>query len=199
MITGSSIELLWLFMSCFVLLFSLCCINGLLNLPIWVQLSVQNPFIVVKGLIIMNHLHSLGLYTVWIPVAKLARIYFPMNRNIPSRGGIPGAGCASVETQKADAGVGAVPRCAGDLVWEPGRCAWREREWNVCFLDVSFKWGESYKKHTSTNEPQSQGQRPVRQVHGALHMLGTHSCYSYTSSASKTFITVQQYFIMVLF
>lgn len=35
-----------------------------------------------------------------------------MNRNIPSRGGIPGAGWASVRTQKADAGVGAVPRCA---------------------------------------------------------------------------------------
>lgn len=38
--------------------FSMYCTNGLLNLPICVQLSVRNPLIVVKGLIIMNHFHG---------------------------------------------------------------------------------------------------------------------------------------------
>lgn len=40
-------------------------------------------------------------------------------------------------------------------------CAHEQRERNVYFLDVNFKWGENYKKHISRT--QSQGQRPVRQ------------------------------------
>lgn len=43
--------------------------------------------------------------------------------------------------------------------------AHEQRGRNVCFLDVAFKWRESYKKHTSRTEPQSQGQRPVRRAH----------------------------------
>lgn len=48
-------------MSCFALLFFMYCTNGLLNLPIHVQLSVQSPPFVVKGLIILNGLQRLRL------------------------------------------------------------------------------------------------------------------------------------------
>lgn len=53
------------------------------------------------------------------------------------------------DVKKADAGLGAVPTCAGDQ----GLWAWVERRRDVCFWVVSFKWGDSYKKHTSRTEP----------------------------------------------
>lgn len=83
---------------------------------------------------------------------------FSMNRNIPSRGGIPGAGWGTGRRKQM-------------LVLEQSQHvqetrdlagAHEHRERNVCFLDVSFKWRESYKKHTSRTESESQGQGPVR-------------------------------------
>lgn len=111
--------------------------------------------------------------------AEFVRIYFPVNRNIPSRGGIPAAGWGSGR-RKQMLVLERRQHVQGDQ--EPGWCAWTEKERNVCFLDVSFKWGESYKKHTSRTEVPSQGQSPVRQAH-MQHciFLETYPCYSYNS------------------
>lgn len=76
--------------------------------------------------------------------------------------------------------------------------AHEQRERNICFLDVSFKWGENYKKHTSRTEFRSQGQTPVRRAHMQhCSFSETYSRYSYTTS--KTSVTVLQYFTMVIF
>lgn len=76
------------------------------------------------------------------------------------------------DVKKADAGLGAVPTCAGDQ----GLWAWVERRRVVWFWVVSFKWGDSYKKHTSRTEPPSQGQTPVRQPH-VEHCSVEHRLY----------------------
>lgn len=121
---------------------------------------------VLKGLIIMNSLQCLRLCTDWIPVQSLQGSVILRNRNIPSRERVPGAewmdGCRKQML--------ALEHCQYCMCRRPGTqivCTNKER--NVCFLDVSFKWGESYKKHTSRTEPRSQGQAPVRQAHVQHH------------------------------
>lgn len=93
--------------------------------------------------------------------AEFVRIYFPLERNIPSREGIPAAGWDSGRRKQM---LGLEPRQHVQETKDPDG-AHERRERNVCFLDVSFKWGESYKKHASRTESQSQGQGPVRRAH----------------------------------
>lgn len=135
----------------------------------------------------MNSLQRLGAVHSLNTSAEFARIYFPVNRNIPCRGGIPGAGWGSGRRKQM---LVLEQRQHVQETRDPDG-AHEERERNVCFLDVSFKWGESYKKHTSRTESQSQGQTSVRQAHmQQCSFLETHSCYSYTSSSSKTSMTM---------
>lgn len=70
--------------------------------------------------------------------AEFAGIYFPVNRNIPSRGGIPGAGWGSGRRKQ----MPVLERRQHVQETRDPHGAHEQRERNVCFLDVSFKWGE---------------------------------------------------------
>lgn len=126
MITGSIIELLWLFMSCFLLLFSpLYCTNGLLNLPIHVQLSVRKPSLLWKVLSLWAA-YSISGCTQSEYRCRVCKDLFSREQkhSIQRRDSCCWMG---LRTQKADAGAGATPTCAG----RPGTrmvCMNRERE-----------------------------------------------------------------------
>lgn len=84
-----------------------------------------------------------------------------------------------LRTQKADAGVGAVPAWAGD--WGPGWCtSLAQKEGDVCFLDVAFKWREDYKRHISRTKPQSQGQGLSDKHICSIAHFWKQSCFPYT-------------------
>lgn len=110
-------------------------------------------------------------------ISEFAGIHFPMNRSIPSRGGIPGAGWSSGHRKQ----MLVLDPCQHVQETKDPDGAYEQRQRNVCFLDVNFKWRESYKKHISRTE--SQGQRPVRQAHMQHCSLETDSSYQYTSSS----------------
>lgn len=125
MITGSVIELLWLFMPCFVLLFFLpYCTNGLLNLPIRIQLSVRKPSLLWKVLSLWTA-YSVSGCTQTEYQRRVCRDLFSREQkhSIQRRDSWCWMG---LRTQKADAGAGAAPTCAGDQ--GPAWCAWTERE-----------------------------------------------------------------------
>lgn len=108
-------------------------------------------------------------------VSVVCRIYFPINTSIPSRGGIPGTGWSFGHRKQ----MLVLDFCQHVQETKDPDCAHEQRERNVYFLDVNFKWGENYKKHISRT--QSQGQRPVRQAH--LQRCSLETLYLYTSSS----------------
>lgn len=124
MITGSIIELLWLFMSCFVLLFwstalmaywtcqftfswvcesPLCCERSYCHEQLTAAKVVNRlntVSVVCKDLFSHQHKHSIQRRDSWYWM--------------------------ELRTQKADASVGLLPTCAGDQ--GPGLCTWTKRE-----------------------------------------------------------------------
>lgn len=124
MITGSIIELLWLFMSCFVLLFwstalmaywtcqftfswvcesPLCCERSYCHEQLTaakVVNQLNTVSVVCKDLFSHQHKHSIQRRDSWYWM--------------------------ELRTQKADASVGLLPTCAGDQ--GPGWCTWTKRE-----------------------------------------------------------------------
>lgn len=124
MITGSIIELLWLFMSCFVLLFwstalmaywtcqftfswvcesPLCCERSYCHEQLTAAKVVNRlntVSVICKDLFSHEHKHSIQRRDSWYWM--------------------------ELRTQKADASVGLLPTCAGDQ--GPGWCTWTKRE-----------------------------------------------------------------------
>lgn len=173
-------------MSCLVLLFSCSALMAYWTCQFAFSWVCETPSLLWKVL----SLWTVSTASVWTST-KFARISFPVKRNIPTRGGIPGAergsghrkqmllleGCQHVQETQLESPDG----------------AHEQREWNVCFLDVNFKWGGSYKKLMSRTKPQSQGQRPDTRAYAALLILGNIFMLSYIPFSSKTFTALLQY------
>lgn len=175
--------------------FSSSCTNGLLSLPIHIQLSVCKPSLFWK------------VSSLWTAYSVSGRAQTEYQCRVCKD-------LLSCETETfhpekgflvLDGAQDAESRCwcwsSANMCRRPGTQIVRMNKGrNVCFLNVSFKWGESYKKLTSRREPQSQGQAPVRQAHVQHRSYWeAYSCYSYTFSTSKTSMTTPQFFTTVIF
>lgn len=100
------------------------CTNGLLNLPIRIQLSVRKPSLLWKVLSLWTA-YSVSGCTQTEYQRRVCRDLFSREQkhSIQRRDSWCWMG---LRTQKADAGAGATPTCAGDQ--GPAWCAWTERE-----------------------------------------------------------------------
>ena len=179
MITGSIIELLWLLMSCFVPLSPPYCTNGLLNLPVHIQLSVRKPSLLWKVVSLWTAYSVAMLHTVWNRrwVCKGPVLSHEQKHSVQRRD----SWCWTWRgTQKADAGVGAGPTCAGDQ--GPGWCAWTEGEKCLLFRCEFQMGGRAIK----SKRPELSLKVKAWEIstYAALLVFWGNTCLSYTPSSS---------------
>lgn len=141
--------------------------NGLLNLPIPIQLATWKPFLLWKVFSLWTAYHVSGCKPSEYQCRLCKDLFSPVNRNIPTRGGIFGSGWGSGLRKQ----MLVLEQCQLLQKTKDPDGAHEQRARNVCFSEVSFKWRESYKKHTSRTESKRQSQRPVRQAHMQHHLF----------------------------
>lgn len=173
------------------------CSNGLLNLPIHIQLRVWKPFLLWKVFSLWTAYHVSGCKlseyrcSVWKDLfSSWTETFHPEERFLVLDGGSGRRKQMLVLEHRQP------KQETKDL-----NCAHEQRGRNVCFLDVAFKWRESYKKHTSRTEPQSQGQRPVRRAHvqyrsflgtiiASLHLSFRENCHNNLKIFQSTILEI---------